>query len=121
MTIEQAISQIDTRTQEVPGNWHAGKGLSDGVTWAEVREWLATLAGNACTCGAKHFGPPEEDCVDHGAKWARREIDLPCNCDNGEAYGHHRWCDTYRPPGMSDADWEMAQSAIRSITKGWSK
>lgn len=88
MSIERAIEQIDNGAQEIPSNWHAGKGLSDGVTWWEVRQWLASL------------------------------IELPCNCDNGEARGHHRWCDTYRPLGMSDADWEAAQAAPRP-SFGW--
>lgn len=39
----KAIEQIDSGTQEIPSNWHAGKGLSDGVTWSEVREWLESL------------------------------------------------------------------------------
>lgn len=81
MSIERAIEQIDTNKQEIPSNWHAGTGLSDGVTWAEVREWLSTF------------------------------LALPCNCDSGEAYGHHRWCDTYRPLGMSNTDWEASRSA----------
>lgn len=33
---------------------------------------------------------------------------LECNCDPGDAHGHHVWCDTYRPAGMTDADWESA-------------
>lgn len=105
MGIKQAIEQINTRTQEVPSNWHAGKGLSDGVTWAEVREWLMTLLKTDCTCGAKNFGPPEEDCPEHGAAWAT-SVDYPCNCDHGDASGHHVWCDIYRPQGMGQATWE---------------
>lgn len=40
---QEAIEQIDAGEQRVPSNPLANTGLSDAVTWDEVREWLATL------------------------------------------------------------------------------
>lgn len=82
MTIKQAIEQIDNRAQEIPSNWHAGKGLGDGVTWAEVREWLASLLTLSCNCG-----DPADD-----------------------LYGHLGRCDVNRPESMSEAEWKSIMS-----------
>ena len=43
MSIEKALEKIESGEQAIPSNPLANTGLSDAVTWDEVREWLRTL------------------------------------------------------------------------------
>ena len=43
MSIEKALEKIESGEQAIPSNPLVNTGLSDAVTWDEVREWLRTL------------------------------------------------------------------------------